>query len=222
MGAVGAARGGVRVPAPAPARCGGGSARTADPSDRIPRVRWCDGSRGGRAPPARRTRTAPFRSPSVAPYRTAEAVVEERARVRRPGGQRVARPGDGPRPLADRLRVLLPRGQRHVLPQRRGRRRERPAPSDQAQPTGRVGCDLRRARTDGRRPAGARPAIGLAFAARWELAATDRRLRRRSPRSTRRCSRRSRSSTSWPSPRASSSAPLPASPRPACRSPTGS
>ena len=56
-------------------------------------------------------------------------------------------------PHGDRVRVLLPRGERHVLHQRRARRRRRSSPPDQAVPPYRIGRGLRTHRDRRRRAA---------------------------------------------------------------------
>ncbi len=67
----------------------------------------------------------------------AEAVDQERPRHRRAGRGRRARRTTALSGHADRVRVLLPRRERHLLPERRARRRGRPPAPDEAEPPGR-------------------------------------------------------------------------------------
>src|SRR5207248_1368660 len=66
--------------------------------------------------------------------RAAEAVGQERAGRRGPGRGGSAGPSRGARAHRARVCCVLPRGQRHVHPQRRRRPRIRPAASDKAAP----------------------------------------------------------------------------------------
>ena len=150
-----------------------------------------------------------------------EAVGQERPGLRRPRPPPGCSTTPSLRRRAHRLRLLLPRGRGHLLPERRPRRRGRPAPPDEAQPPGGVR----------RRPRRASPTsagrVLLAASVPWRSqprpswpppsAATSR-----SPPPTRCGSSTSPSSTWWPSPPASCCGPSAAPPPPTCRSPTGS
>ena len=158
------------------------------------------------------------------PARPTEAVDQERPRLRRPRRRRRARRGRTARRSAGRrprrLRLLLPGGVGHLLPERRPRRRGRPPPPDEARTPGRVGTV----------PVGVAyaggvallvAAIGLALTVRWPLAVTVAGYapsRRVLPRAQ----AHRRASTSSPSPPGSCCAPSAAPPPPTCRSRTGS
>ena len=69
-----------------------------------------------------------------------------------------------------RVRLLLPRRERHLLRERRARRRSRPPAPEEALPPDRGGRDQRRARRSPSASCLLVAAIALSFAARWELA----------------------------------------------------
>ena len=110
-------------------------------------LRWCDGSGGGRAPPARLARAPPsLLGGSFAPPGRSNGPRTCSCSPRR--AQTARWVTASPSRHADRLRLLLSPGrERHVLPQRRGRRGERSPTPHQAEPPGRR---RRRARRPGR------------------------------------------------------------------------
>ena len=162
-------------------------ARTSSTSRSSPRTaRDLDRSRPLRtlAPREHRTSTRrddeppAHRAPALAAPGAPEAVVEERARRRRAGRGRRARAAAARVPHRDRVRVLLPRRERHVLPQRRARRRGRPPASREAQPAGRGRRGERAHRGHLAASCSRVAAIALSFAARWQLSLVDRRVLR--------------------------------------------